>query len=1029
MKDGMSLGMQPFWFWNGDMKKEEIVRQVREMKEKGIPGFMIHPRQGMEIPYMSREFFDRVRTAVQAAKENGMEVWLYDEYPYPSGICGGEVVLENPEYLSKRLEKRIETVEGGREILLSAPWGRVLLARAYRVRNADAPVELDDYVDLQDYVGTGYRQEVFQYSGLTQYNKKRYFTGDPVKTLAWNAPQGIWRIYLVTEAVTKHFKYFENFIDTLNPDAIRYFIQLTHERYKREIGEEFGKTVKGIFSDEITAFPDSQPWSPLLPGKVKERYGIDLTASLPALWEDLGEISAKVRYAYWCTATDCFIDAYDRQVHAWCKENGLLYVGEKPIMRSKQLQHFDIPGIDTGHQKVGSTARMIAGKYRANGKMASSAAHFYDKPAALCEVGHSIGWGMTMQDMKWMFDWIGVQGISFFVIHGFFYTTDALRKHDAPPSAFYQMPWWQDASVLTEYAAGLSRFLQTTKRSVRLLVIDPVTSAWTSDRPIKAKLQEDFGKLQNKLLCHGLDYYIIDPELFAEGEVACRDGRTEFLIHGEGYEVLVLPPVRNLESKAGEKLLEFARRGGKICGLYSIPFEEIQEGCNVREFEAVFGADAGAHWEAYCKGEPCASRENGGCFLAGSMEDAVAWLSGQVSLDWEVRDEDGLGRDSIPVMCGTGENGQERLFVVNTSGRERRLEVRNPRGELQKLCLAEYESRILECDTGAGSLAESDCAEDMAGRREELLCLELKPEGEAEFSLGGLNALRLGYWELSLPDGQSAVVETAPLIDQLETGRLALPVVQKKYFGCPKELDFTGAEAVYRTRVFCSGGVEKSPVYLVMEPGTFLGDWEISFNGNSRTDLKGDSANKPEISQVLTKEDFAPQRFYLETNLAAEVGGYLLPGENEITVKVRVKESFGGMRNPLYLFGKFGVEKREDIWQLAPLKSRGRMDGLCQAGLPFYYGEITFTQKLWAEEAPRGGVYIRLRADWLEDSVRLAVGDYETAPCAWQPYLFQIPSGYIQKGENIVKIKVRNTALGLFEGQRFNRERHEYERV
>lgn len=996
MKSNMSLGMQPFWFWNGDMRKEEIVRQIREMKEKGVPGFLIHPRQGMEVPYMSREFFDRVKTAVQAAKENGMEVWLYDEYPYPSGICGGEVILEHPEFLSKRLEKKVETVEGGKEIKLFAPWGRVLLARAYPVKDAEGRVSLDDYIDLQDYVGTGYRQEVFQHSGLTQYNKKRYFTGDPVKLLAWNAPEGMWRIYLVTETVTKHFKYFENFIDTMNPDAIKYFIELTHERYKKEIGEEFGRTVKGIFSDEITAFPDTQPWSPLLPEKVKERHGVDLLSSLPALWEDLGEVSARVRYAYWCTATDCFIDSYDRQIQGWCRENGLLYIGEKPIMRSKQLQYFDIPGIDTGHQKVGSPAKMISGKYRANGKMAASAAHFYDKPAALCEVGHSVGWGMTMQDLKWMFDWIGVQGISFFVIHGFFYTTDSLRKHDAPPSAFYQMPWWEDASVLAGYVAELSRFLQTTERSVKLLVIDPVTSAWTSDRAMKGRLQEDFAKLQNTLLCHGLDYYIIDPELFAEGEVVCENGKVWFCIHKETYEVLILPPVRNLEKGACEKLLEFARRGGKVCGLSTIPFEEIQEGCNVKEFETLFGTDAEKRWAAYSREETMDSVENGGCFLAGTAEDAAAWLAAQVPAEWEVRDADGLGRDSLPMLCGRGEDGQRRLFVVNTSGKARTLEIRNPQGRIQTLTLAEYESRMVD------------------GREaEEPAYLELNIDGETEFSLGNLNALRLGYWELALPDGQKAVVETAPLIDQLEAGGLSRPVVQKKYFGCPKELDFVGTEVVYRTKVYCAGGTEKgSSVHLVMEPGTFLGDWEIQINGH-----------------IVGEQDFVPKKIYLDTNLAAEVGKYLVPGENEITARVRVEVSFGGMRNPLYLFGKFGVEKRGDHWQLSPLQSRGKLKDFCGTGLPFYYGEAVFEEELFAGETAQEEVFVRLKAEWLADSVRLAVGDYETAPCAWQPYLFRIPAGYIKKGENTIKLKVRNTAIGLFEGQRFNRERHAYENV
>ena len=115
-KTELKLGLQPFWFWNGDMKKEEIVSQILEMKAKGIPGFMIHPRQGMEVPYMSKEFFDRVRLAVQTAKENDMEVWLYDEYPYPSGICGGEVILEHPEYCNKHLEKVVRMAAGGERV-------------------------------------------------------------------------------------------------------------------------------------------------------------------------------------------------------------------------------------------------------------------------------------------------------------------------------------------------------------------------------------------------------------------------------------------------------------------------------------------------------------------------------------------------------------------------------------------------------------------------------------------------------------------------------------------------------------------------------------------------------------------------------------------------------------------------------------------------------------------------------------------------------------------------------------------------
>lgn len=984
------LGMQPFWFWNGDMSEEEIVRQILEMKEKGIPGFMIHPRQGMEIPYMSKEFFDRVKLAVRTAKENDMEVWFYDEYPYPSGVCGGEVILEHPEYLCKKLEKQTAIVKGGQEVKLMAPWGRVVLARAYRMQGDT--YSLEDFIDLQEYVGTGYKQEVFQYSGLTKYNKKRYFTGDAQKFLSWQAPEGTWKIYLVTEVVMKHFKYFENFIDTLNPDAIRYFIELTHERYKREIGEEFGKTVKGIFTDEITAFPDREPWSPLLPGKVKEKYGIDLVANLPALWENLGEISTKVRYAYWSTATDCFIDAYDKQVYEWCEKNHLLYIGEKPILRSKQLQYFHIPGIDAGHQKVGTVPNMIIGKYRANGKMVSSAAHFYDKPAALCEVGHSIGWGMTMQDLKWMFEWLAVLGVDWYVIHGFFFTADGLKKHDAPPSAFYQMPWWQDAAAITGKASALSRFLQEAEREIKILAIDPVSSAWTADREEETLLKDSFAKLQTKMMCNGLDYYIIDPELFAKGEVKTEKGKTLFSVHGESYEMLVLPPMTNLEEPACEKLLAYIKQGGKVCALSSVPFEAITDHSSAAEVPEQFGICAEEEWQRFCKGEAQTSKEKGELYFAGTIEDAVQWMQEKLSFQWKVTALDGLGKEQLPQF--SGKIGKDPfLYLVNTSSQERKLEVTTPEGTVQVLTLEPYASEKIGCQP-----------------MEEQPAVEVDIEGEMPFETSSLNALRLGFWKVTLPDGQSAVLETAPLIDTLESGKFSYPVAQKNYFGCPKELAFTGAEAAYDLQINCKGILQQDkPVYLVMEPGTFLGDWEIQINGNS-----------------LGEADFIRKEIYAKTNLTTEVTKYLKEGKNLLTVKVKSEVSYGGFRNPLYLFGDFSVRKEGESWSLLPKEKTGRMENLRENGLPFYYGEVVYTKEIELA-APQGeNTYFKVKADWLTDSVRLSTGGYETEACAWTPYCFKVPSRYLKAGKVQLQFHVKTTALGLYEGQEFDRKQHAY---
>jgi hypothetical protein len=88
-------GMYPFWFWNGELDEAEIEWQIREMAEKGIRGFFIHPRQGLKQPYLSEAFFRLVEHAVSIAEDAGLVVHLYDEYPYPSGVAGGEVTCDS----------------------------------------------------------------------------------------------------------------------------------------------------------------------------------------------------------------------------------------------------------------------------------------------------------------------------------------------------------------------------------------------------------------------------------------------------------------------------------------------------------------------------------------------------------------------------------------------------------------------------------------------------------------------------------------------------------------------------------------------------------------------------------------------------------------------------------------------------------------------------------------------------------------------------------------------------------------------
>ena len=77
-------------------------------------------------------------------------------------------------------------------------------------------------------------------------------------------------------------------VDILNPAAVRRFIDLTHERYAATVGEFFGNTIPGIFTDETAlggmVGGDAVPWTRELLEGLTERMGRDARIYLPLLF-------------------------------------------------------------------------------------------------------------------------------------------------------------------------------------------------------------------------------------------------------------------------------------------------------------------------------------------------------------------------------------------------------------------------------------------------------------------------------------------------------------------------------------------------------------------------------------------------------------------------------------------------------------------------------------------------------------------------------------------------------------------------
>lgn len=78
----------------GKPDRRDVTEMLCDYKSVGIEQFLIYPRSGLEIEYMSREWFRLCRDCIEVADSLGMKVWLYDEFNWPSGRCNGQVTAD-----------------------------------------------------------------------------------------------------------------------------------------------------------------------------------------------------------------------------------------------------------------------------------------------------------------------------------------------------------------------------------------------------------------------------------------------------------------------------------------------------------------------------------------------------------------------------------------------------------------------------------------------------------------------------------------------------------------------------------------------------------------------------------------------------------------------------------------------------------------------------------------------------------------------------------------------------------------------
>lgn len=448
-------GLFPFWFWNTAMDAERIRAQLDAFAAGGCSGALIHPRQGYPGAYLSARWRELVGLACREGATRGLAIGACDEFPYPSGNAGGLPVLGRPERWATELVHREFVAEGG-PVTWDLPAGAVLACAAFPLTTAG--VTWSTRRDLAGDVGVRFRQETYREAerDLSAYNGRRYFACDPAPCLETVLPPGRWLLTAAVQTVALHRKYVGAAADTLDAEAMGAVLAATLPGYE-------GIPLRALFVDEI----EPAAWSRHLPGWFREATGEDLAPLLPALVRADHPRAAEVRSALDAIRRARFAAAFLVPLRAWCRTHGATLCEERGLHRLDDAGA-DIPGCDPGHTRAGAARHDLLGtELRRNARAAAAAAR---GGPALCEFGHSLGWGATLEDLRLLADGLQLHGITHLIAHAAFASTAALRKHDAPPSFFIQQPWWHLHRRLAERVALIQGAFAGTRAEPEVIV-------------------------------------------------------------------------------------------------------------------------------------------------------------------------------------------------------------------------------------------------------------------------------------------------------------------------------------------------------------------------------------------------------------------------------------------------------------------------------------------------------------------------------------------------------------------------------
>lgn len=492
----------PFWSWNNLLDRDELLKQIGEMQSIGCGGFIMHARTGLKTEYLSEEWFSLIESCLDAAKQRGMNAWIYDENGWPSGFAGGKL-LKKGNYA-----QYLELKEGNFD------------PEAYAVFFRE---------------GTRFSRALSPENGVHYYNVMRRESPSNTDILD---PAVVEQFLACT-----HEEYYRRFKDRFGKELVGFFTDepqffrtrtpyspVAEEAWKKRFGGELKDGIISLFFDGEEHYPFRVRYYSLMHELYVENY-----------YRRLFE---------WCEAHGCMLTGHSI-------EENYLYTqmwGSAGVASSYEYEH--IPGIDN---------LTLYGPARLSARQAGSAAGQLGKRQILTETFGASGYAATPAKLKAAAEKQYVHGVNLMCHHLFAYSLAGQGKTDHPPCFSRHCTWWKELGAFNTYFTRLGFLLAESESQVNCVVINPMSSVYLHydhlDESAAMETDRKLGELMDTLNRNCILYDFADERILERhGSVRGK----ELAIGARSYRYVIVPDCENLSAPTKRVLKEYAAAGGAI---------------------------------------------------------------------------------------------------------------------------------------------------------------------------------------------------------------------------------------------------------------------------------------------------------------------------------------------------------------------------------------------------------------------------------------------------------------------------------